>query len=298
MIIIDRIFKMSNMKENDNTENNNESLYHYTSIEVLCKLLNGYRENMSTGNMIFWASSIFTMNDPQEMRHGKEVLGKLIPANEIVFGIPPEDRLDISSVDCDKLLSDFKNSTFIISLSMKSDDLYMWNMYGDRGYGVMIEFDNCIKVDSIYNTEDYDLEEVCYTDGIKNYPLLRDIYNEGLTKWRSCCNNEQSNKYKEDTISKLFKYLCPSIKSASYEKEEEFRIRINNVPIESIKFRVNNKILIPYIEVPIPVKYLRSITIGPCCDTALSKYTLRYLLNSCGLQHIDIFESNISYRNV
>ena len=53
-------------------------VYHYTSLDTFLKLLDGIKY----GYFRFWASDIFTMNDPTEFYHGFEKLWKLLPEIE------------------------------------------------------------------------------------------------------------------------------------------------------------------------------------------------------------------------
>ena len=121
--------------------------YHYTTQETLCGMLNKYRAENSQGtqeNLIFWASSIFTMNDPLEMKHGVEVFKKLIPFNEEfykdVYKISLEERLNLDYFNSDKFLSNQSNTPFVISFSRNRDDLAMWALYGESGFGVVLKY--------------------------------------------------------------------------------------------------------------------------------------------------------------
>ncbi len=272
-------------------------LYHYTSIDSLCSMLNGYREQISMGKLIFWASSIFSMNDPREMTHGAEVLGILLPALEKIFNIPTENSLDINNLDIKKVLNDTKKTPFVLSFSASKDDLGMWTLYGDNGCGISMIFSNEIELDPETNLKNTSIVKVNYNKGIDNYPNLREIFNEGIIEWSGYNEVEKIKECKERTLSKLFTQLCPYIKSEAYKNENEYRICFANVPYKSVKFRTKNKSIIPYIEVPLPIKYLKGIQLGPCCNYEMVEQSLRFLLDTCGL-NIDILSSDIPYRNI
>jgi hypothetical protein len=285
------------MEQNTNKESEH-CFYHYTTQDTLCGMLNNYRENMNPGNLIFWASSIFTMNDPQEMQHGVDVFKVLVPANEALSEIPFEERLNIESFDSKKILSKHSNTPFVISLSRNKDDLAMWSLYGDGGRGVVLKFNKDLQSYPSDLTGVTKPENVYYGDGTDKMQLLYRIYNDGLEELRQCTNEDQRRACREKTLSKLYVHICPFIKTEAYKMENESRLSYYNIPYRLIKFRTRNKNVIPYIEVPIPVKYLEEIIIGPCCNYELALRSIRYLLDSCGLQRVDISKSSIPYRNI
>lgn len=273
-----------------------DKFYHYTTQETLCCMLNNYRGNMNQGNLIFWASSILTMNDPQEMKHGVDVFKVLIPFNENFYDILPEERLSIDSFDSDKILSDHTHTPFIISFSTNRDDLAMWVLYGEGGQGVALKFSK--DLESYPSTIDARKpENVYYGKGSNRIQSIFQIYNEGLIKQRCCKNEEEKTMCREITLSRLYTHICPFIKSDSYRNEKESRLSYCDVPSHLIMFRTKNKSVIPYIEVPIPIKYLEEVIVGPCCSE-LVKNSIRFLLDSCGLQRVSISESKIPYRNI
>lgn len=278
-----------------------EYFYHYTTQETLCCMLNKYRENMDQGNLIFWASSIFTMNDPQEMMHGVEVFKVLVPFNENfykeVYNILPEEKLDLDIFDHENSFLDNSHTPFVISFSRNEDDLAMWTMYGDGGYGVSLKFNNELKSYTSAVADATKPENVYYGTGSNHIQMFFKIYLEGLKKIRSCHENQQKEACKKETINRLYTHLCPFIKTESYRNENESRLSYCDVPSNLVRFRIRNKTVIPYIEVPIPTKYLEEVIIGPCCSE-LAKNSIRFLLDSCGLQRTEISESKIPYRSI
>lgn len=286
---------MVTIKSVSNSKSDN--LYHYTSMDALCNMLCDYREHMSKYNLIFWASSIFTMNDPQEMIHGAEVLEILLPAIEKLFSLASENSLTIENLDTNKILKDTARTPFVLSFTSNEDDLGMWNLYGDKGCGVALVFSNEIKPDSVNVCGVSKLVKVNYNKGIDNYPNLAEIFNSGIMEWNSFNDPDKIRECKEKTLSSFYTQLCPYIKSGAYKKENEHRICFTDVPYNNVRFRTRNKHIIPYIEVPIPVNYLKGIQLGPCCNREFAEQSLRFLLNTCKLD-IEISKSSIPYRNI
>lgn len=286
------------MDKKTNSKNEEEYLYHYTTLDTLCSILNKYRENKAQRNLIFWASSIFTMNDPQEMKHGVEVFKVLIPFNENIYEISQEERLNIDILDSEKILSDHSRTPFVISFSENRDDLAMWTMYGDGGHGVTLKFNKDLESYPSFIVGVSKPEKVYYGKGSDKIQFIFQIYNEGLLELRTCKKEEQKKECREKTLSKLYTHICPFIKTGSYQNEKERRLSYYDVPSQFIKFRTKNKNIIPYIEVPIPVTFLEEIIIGPCCNFELAQSSIRFLLDCCGLQRVDISESSNPYRNI
>ena len=275
-----------------------EDFYHYTTQDTLCCMLNKYRESIYPEKLIFWASSIFTMNNPQEMNHGVEVFMTLIAFNENFYKIPQEDRLNIESFNSQKILFIHPNTSFVISFSRNRDDLAMWSLYGDGGQGVVLKFNKDLESCPSDLTRVTKPENVYYGDGTDKMQLLYRIYNDGLKELRQCTNEDQRRACREKTLSKLYVHICPFIKTEAYKMENESRLSYYNIPYCLFKFRTRNKNVIPYIEVPIPVKYLEEILFGPCCNYELALHSIRYLLDCCELQCVNISKSSIPYRNI
>ena len=279
----------------------NKYLYHYTSMDVLIILLNNYREKLSDGknkDLIFWASSILTMNDPQEMNHGINVFKVLVPFNEDFYQVDPEERLDISTIDSKQVLHDYTHTPFVLSFSGNSDDFAMWKTYGGGGYGIALKFLNDVSSTPCFLNSAITPKNVYYGNGLDRFDSFVEIYNKGLDKLRKCVNEEERMICKKSTLSDIYYHLCPYIKTESYKNENESRISYNNVPVNYVKFRSRNKNIIPYIEAPIPSKYLKEVIIGPCCNMEINQSSISFLLNCCGLWDVEVTNSNIPYRDI
>ena len=173
-------------------------LYHYTSIDALCSILNEYRKQRTTGNLVFWASSIFTMNDPHEMTYGAEVLEILLPVIEKLFGLPSENSLNINTLDKEKVLRDTTNTPFILSFTANEDELGMWNLYGDNGCGVSLIMSKEVKPYLFEGGNYSNLVKVNYNKGIDDYSNLANIFNNGIEEWRSYTNLPKSRNVKKE----------------------------------------------------------------------------------------------------
>lgn len=277
---------------------NDHYFFHYTSMDVLCNILKNYRKDLSKADLIFWASSIFTMNDPLEMEHGRRVLEILLPALEDIFQIPPENRLNISLLESKGLIEDYTHTPFVLSLSKNCDDLPMWVMYGNKGRGVCLVFDKDINTSEVEGLSKPELLKVNYNNGVDNYPRLSQIYNKGIVEWSSSSDKDEIVKIKNKTLNELLFNLCPYIKSGSYANENEFRFSFFDVPKEQIFFRNRSDSIIPYVKVPIPIAYLKGIIVGPCCNLELTIRAIRLFLYCCNLEQVDVIASKVPYRDM
>ena len=68
--------------------------------------------------------------------------------------------------------------------------------------------------------------------------------------------------------------------------------------ISGVKVRVQNGLMIPYVEIRLPIECLSSVIIGPSINQKLQREGLRILLAGTHLKDEDIVLSDIPYRNI
>lgn len=243
-------------------------LYHYTTIKALFDGIIVKRPLLNK-EICLWATNCRYMNDPTEIDVGADF-------NQELFTYDTED------------IEDIKENSFIISLSQNVDYLPMWSMYGMNGSGIMIGFDRLM------------LEQA------ENTLLSRIIY---LTKERK----ELLRKFKDDLYSLkkenkddrvvfllerlLYLSIFVDTKEASYEYEQEARIRINNKSKTNIKYRLKGNLIVPYVEQYYPKSALKEIWIGPTNDMNRATYSLRKYLDHMGFNEVEIKQSKVPYRD-
>lgn len=291
-------------------------LYHYTNIETLVGILSKYKDNKATnkwtvkeGDLTFWASNLYSMNDPQEMHHGIKFLQKVIPAIENLFKDRPSDVPGIidemndfmGAGDEKELMQKLDDyllkvglSPFSLSFSKAEDKLPMWKMYGDNGNGVALLFD-----DDLLKNE---FENLIFADAV-NYGF--NVKNPNVIGTIISSINKRFNKTKQEfikdnvlTSAGMFAFVCPFLKDESYEYEKEYRVAFVAKEHSDTKFRVRGNRIIPYVEVSIPIKYLKGVVIGPCLLESETKRALHHLFLGCGIdsKNMIIKQSDIHYR--
>lgn len=280
-------------KENRDTS----SLYHYTSTEVLDKILK---------NACFWASNIYYLNDSSEFKAG---------INEIRNSFQKEMKKNNREIVEEYLEEigkyDAKNwpGIYTISFSTLPDELQQWTTYAKES-GVCIELDCKPVLSNDYKEERLLLKQKSvsgrYINASENYngfasliyaqdekepkKRAKSIFDEFVEKWdqleeRSSTKlMKEKKKVWEERSREAKQYLALR---ASYNKMKGFNgeseVRISFFPLKElnpitgetetaeIKYsQIKGGILRPYLEIyffqgtdATPRCQIKSITIGP-----------------------------------
>lgn len=299
--------------------------YHYTSVEVLMALL----DNLNNDTFLFHASSVFSLNDPTEMKFGYEKIIELLPQFEKELSIE-EEKYKLSNfwnndtlytpdhwhqLHLDMMENSFQHP-FILSYSQNRDTLPMWNMYGKNGAGIALGLDlrmyfyKQLSGDGkkIYDITHLDMNQPHSVDveygkvPCLTFPFLmaKTCY---VKYWEGIQNKTENHKLAEtqlNVITNMMKVAAPFVKHKAYEFEKESRLIQFHNNINDIKTKINSiGKIIPYIEVELPKAYLKEIIIGPCCDfnTVKKCIELKMLQKGIELKDFEITPSSVPYRN-
>lgn len=185
-------------------------LYHYTSLEAI--------EGMIKSQSIR-ASSIFLMNDPNELVYGqKHYTSKF-------SNILPEQLRELYEGQSINNLS-----AFIFSLSELNDDMNQWEKYGNKHKGIRIGFtpENLLKFWKQIDNINVFLVPVVYHTGSNYLDPYGRIFNEMESDFISDVNTYFN--INENTIQDLneLKFFCSILSSMMKRKEwsseKEWRI--------------------------------------------------------------------------
>lgn len=211
-----------------------------------------------------------------------------------------------------KLLQEsiFDMGIYTISFSKHDDDLTMWRGYGQDGDGVSIGFDfsnlpmppmaSFFDSEQEIETSEIDREVLIQTDRPFECEYVKpedDFISEELVS-KTVENLLSEDKDLTELKQAFINYNnAPRYKHYKYEQEKEWRI-VKNEALPKYKM-VDNKHLVPYIEVKISIDCIKKIVIGPCVS---SKETARnvksYLLSKhLDIENINVVGSEIPYRN-
>jgi hypothetical protein len=240
------------------------TVYHYTSLETLYKIINKASET----HLTLRATHVDFLNDYTEHTIAVNLLKKAL----IKYDIGPSGRSskDFDTKLNDKRMSFFRTSEFdemypyIISFSEHGDSLPMWNTYSNKSNGVALGFDK-VKLKEFALSQGYKLESCVY-----DAKVYEDYLSQNIKKIHASINVSSYSigltSGQDLTILKEhYKYL-PILKDKSYKYEEELRLIIPSKTKENdtLKFQTTDTLLKPYKEISIPFDYLTEIVLGPC----------------------------------
>lgn len=217
-------------------EDTPKSLYHYTPLQTLTYLQNWNGENENDNHVFFFsASGVDSLNDTTEYLsyiQNKDVVHKGLHSFA-GYGTP-----------------------FVISLSETKENISMWNMYGDNGKGVCLEFDtqhllNHFKIDDDYNNTDQNISiRKCHYKKTDKFRALEQEFHKSANP-QEPWNTQLFHQYAIEAIA---------LKSKAFKYEKEWRIIKFS---EQFKTRPSGVGITPFINITIPMRCLKRIIVGP-----------------------------------
>ena len=205
-------------------------LYHYTSTQALEGIL---RESPSKKGLCFWASRYDCFGDSEEYKVGIEAIKELLPILE--ERLQPDRRVasyfDWDSIKDNKMLP----MPYVISLTKRYNNDYMWEKYANHGHGVVLALDETKNISFEGIPHMIMLKPCLYKGKISNEELFNEIEKEYyygalglLTGPRTDVAFEllkESPQVFINLIAMYFLgYVAPRIKEERYHPEEEIRI--------------------------------------------------------------------------
>lgn len=284
-------------------------IYHYTTLQTANSILNNYRQSEDKDNIVFWASSIYMMNDPTEMQYGWDVLIETLCGYEDANDVPADIRLSNFMKETEKspfskvFEEHFYNedkTVFVISFSKEKDYLPMWSTYGENGNGICLCFD-----EKFFHTKN---EMMIVFPALSTLYLGQSNNDESTMKalgeiigqeYKFYLEGTKSFLEKTQTIGTMIPIVSACIKDSAFAYENEKRVVAmpHNIN-ESICFRTSVKgNLVPFVKIPIPIKSLKEIIVGPGIQTENVKRGLQLFLHSCEVK-IPLSLSCVPYREI
>jgi hypothetical protein len=275
-------------------------IFHYTSTEVLLKILSRGHESLTNENLkdkiCLRATHAKFLNDPTEY----ELALSLLKQSLLSYEKENPNKTGVSQIftkdNESDLISLAPGEPFLFALSENLDNLSMWQSYGLNGSGVAIGLDKKM-------LEDYGSDE----PNTLFIPCSYD-FNENISKlttfWSSIYDKMPLYIQKGTIVGRdIFKFLkilghCFSIKDNAYKDEREWRLCKNEAFKENIKYRIRSGLIIPYIEHFVSKDIINNIVIGPCADKELSKKSIIMALKTFGfdLNNISVTTSTVPFR--
>ena len=207
-------------------------LYHYTTIPAMESIL---KDAVTRGTMCFWATRYDCFVDEEEYRLGVETIRRLLP---VVEQGHPEDRRVAQDFDW-KLIEGNVNLPYpyIVSLSARPDNVYMWSEYAKKD-GVVLEIDDSAFVSNQELT--MMMSKPClYAGLLSDEELTKCIQDEytygGLAMLKGPMSKEaflllekQPQTFVRLIATYLLAFVATRIKDKEYHKEEETRVIIQS----------------------------------------------------------------------
>lgn len=294
-------------------------VFHYTTAGALIGMLkNTTKEN---AYLTFWASHISYMNDKEERKYGVDKMWKVLKDVENELSIPKVER--ITELDRDKLdkfvkiRSLDKNSltnVYSVSFSKILDTLPMWKMYGQDCNGICLGFD-LKRINEYLQSHNMDiLDGIVYgigegvSDSQKNNEdmerwkvYVKDKYQQSISFIKQNC--KQIKIIDGNSNIALYNYLtlyniipC-KIKNPAYKYEDEYRLICREFDNKIVHFRERKGLLLPYVEVNLPLDALKIIAVGPTADKERQLWSVAKLLVERGkdINSLIFWGSDIPY---
>lgn len=250
-------------------------LYHYTTLETLLAIIDGYDSKSETFTLR--ATHASYLNDYQEGQFLLNVLTRMGISYRIVqscmytLGFP-----------------------FVFSLSEKKDNLGMWRGYAKDASGVAIGFDYSL-LENISRNIDRETIDCCSLLKCE-YTTEQELYDKSLKEIAVQNFLNQCNSQKESIeITQIYHFIEPFMKykPQTFIDEAEWRIVIKS-HFEK-KFRVSGNTIIPFKEFMVPKEVLKNITLGPKCEKEKTSFSVLSLLKQLNL-HADVLSSDVPYQ--
>ena len=281
-------------------------LYHYTTMNTFYAMMEHslcYEgEDYHPKYLTMWATHYAHQNDPIECKLFLNGLQKAVK------NYTKKHNIVLSSED-EQLLYEpwYGMGIYTVSFSEQEDSLTMWRGYGQNGDGISLGFDFSklpqppmsllVMNESIEDVPEIDNTILRQKDRPSKciYVKPNDLFIPKETISSTIDNLLQKEKKWRDIIQiGIRDNYAPLFKHYKYEQEKEWRIvRRGVMP----KYRiVNDRDMIPYLEVKISIDCLRRIVIGPCISSKENVMNIKkYLLTK--FIDVDVIESEIPYRN-
>lgn len=206
--------------------------YHYTSLDALRGIIRS-SENNGKG-LCFWATRYDCFVDKEEYLLGVDFTRKYLSIMEDEYNLKQDRR--IAAFFRRETIENNINlpNPYVISVTARNDNAYMWENYADHGNGAVLEID-FPQTRGIYDTAIiYKLEKCIYEDTIGDAELIRIVYEAYTDGGFALLQGNKElflgllQKYPQLFVRFIAMYVlyffAPRIKRNFFKQEEEFRM--------------------------------------------------------------------------
>lgn len=209
--------------------------YHYTPLKAFSSIL---QDHPTKGKEIcFWATRYDCFRDKTEYKHGIAKIYTALDDFEVQSGLQDDRKIAqfFNPTEIERVLG--LPVPYVISISARKDNEYMWENYADNSQGVVLELEfNNLK--GFYESALYSIESCLYDSEITDeelHQLVKEKYFE-MAAIMLEGNKELSIKLLRDNPTAfvrfiamyLLAFVAPRFKKDEYIEEEETRIIISS----------------------------------------------------------------------
>lgn len=209
--------------------------YHYTSSSAFSSILQN--APIKDKEICFWATRYDCFVDKIEYIHGIEKLRPVLEAFEKRSGLTRERQVSqlFNPKEIEKSLG--LPVPYVISISARKDNEYMWNNYADNGHVVVLELD-FINPSGFYEASLYSIESCIYDSYAtfdEIYKIVNDQYYDMATRMvfgnpdlALLLLKDNPTVFVKFIAMYLLAFIAPRFKRDDFMNEEEIRIIISS----------------------------------------------------------------------
>lgn len=254
------------------------SLYHYTDVQAVHSILKSKHIRLT---------DIRFLNDSEELHDGLTTLEETLLnpiSTDLKYKNNAVNFIQHSLINAESSGSELE-PLFVFSLSSEKNQLSQWRAYGSYA----IEFDKELLLENVNMLAPciYDFNEKIKRSISKVEEAVTTIAKE-MEKYEGSLG-----PYGYDSAIYLM-YDAATFKHDGFNEEKESRIIMPADDMINTKYRPRNGMLIPYIEIELPLDCIKSIQIGPMANQDLAYVSMRDFVSE--IEHDwQIETSNIEY---
>lgn len=228
------------------------TLYHYTDARGVEGIISE-RE--------IWSTEIESMNDKKEIKYGMEVIEEEIESAKREYEDKLVKEVFLTSIEEEiRNLADEEYSIFVTCFCREGDLLSQWRGYADKGGGYSVEFNfnENTRISGINDEQERPyLRKVIY-DKEAQKKMAGTLINSVCEICSTFPSLERDNPDKKEVWSSVAKYISKilidfaiAFKHEGFEEEKEWRlvrvVRKENVNENTVDFRTNGGLIVPYV---------------------------------------------------
>jgi hypothetical protein len=225
-------------------ESETTDLWHYTDAAGLIGIIESHS---------LWATSLSSLNDSAEYKHGRDLLERLLERVIDSRFIHPLQKEYIKGVVAISDHTARRPGLFVVSASIASNSLAQWRSYGGfQGHAVLLDPKARLSVlsrqprEHTVDTIPHEWRRVIY-DPQAQAKLIAECL--GYMAWLAPTDGRSPSRQNEAdrAVAVVVNQILAYCKDPSFAEEQEVRMLVQSPGAESIRFRHGNTGVTPYV---------------------------------------------------